>query len=90
MTDPQFLLSCHDDVFKATIVDGGYERLISKPPAGIEDWPLSRIIEFKDAVAGANTSFVRCNRNRSEMLRFLNRARVVIEFYALLENTSCS
>ena len=69
--------------FEQEMLWGGYEQLITKPPQGINDWPLSKVICFKDAVCAANTAYERASTGKSRhmMLRFLSRAKRVIEFY---------
>ena len=66
-----------------TILSGGFEQLIAKPPLNICDWPLHKVVCFKDAVCAANTAYERANnrQNRRDVLIFLSRARSVIEFY---------
>ena len=46
----------HSNQFEQEMLWGGYEQLIAKPPQGINDWPLSKVIYFKDAVCAANTA----------------------------------
>ena len=73
----------HSNQFEQEMLWGGYEQLIPKPPQGINDWPLSKVICFKDAVCAANTAYERASTGKSRhmMLRFLSRAKRVIEFY---------
>lgn len=73
----------HDNQFELEMLWGGYEQLIAKPPPNICDWPLSKIICFKAAVCAANTAYERAStgQNRHMILRFLSRAKRVIEFY---------
>jgi hypothetical protein len=73
----------HSNQFEQEMLWGGYEQLIAKPPQGINDWPLSKVICFKNAVCAANTAYERASTGKSRhmMLRFLSRAKRVIEFY---------
>ena len=65
------------------MIRGFYEQLIAKPPQGVDDWPLNKVMGFKDAVCAANISYERVKNNltRRNALCFLSRANAVIEFY---------
>ena len=73
----------HSNQFEQEMLWGGYEQLTANPPQGTNDWPLSKVICFKDAVCAANTAYERASTGKSRhmMLRFLSRAKRVIEFY---------
>lgn len=64
-----------------------YRTMISKPPDGIENWPLCVVVEFKEAVYEANLAlnrlmFSEWGKGRLKQM-FVEKAERVHGFYRL-------
>ncbi|PSJ81289.1 hypothetical protein C7N83_01010 [Neisseria iguanae] len=63
------------------MLNGGYERLIAKPPHKLNEWPLSKVIEFKNSLYEANTAYARLKAGQNYSASFFRNANRILQFY---------